>query len=105
MTNPLGLLILLAAGSVQSWTTAPSLLKSRAPGYTSDGLIPPFMALDDGDVEFAVNLGLPPLGIVFEDIGAGFPPKGVKVVGLTPGGKGESCGRIEIGDQVKVRIC
>jgi len=51
--------------------------------------------------EYSVTLGLPPLGIIFEDIGTGFPPKGVKVVGLASGGKGEICGKIQVGDQLK----
>jgi len=53
------------------------------------------------DMEYSVTLGLPPLGIVFEDIGAGFPPKGVEVVALAGGGKGANCGKIEIGDRLK----
>mmetsp|Transcript_18651 Transcript_18651/g.28783 ORF Transcript_18651/g.28783 Transcript_18651/m.28783 type:complete len:149 (+) Transcript_18651:171-617(+) len=51
--------------------------------------------------EYSVTLGLPPLGIIFEDIGSGYPPKGVKVVGLAPGGKGEICGKIQVGDKLK----
>lgn len=52
--------------------------------------------------DYSVVLGLPPLGIVFEDISSGYPPKGVEVVALTTGGKGANCGKIEIGDQLKV---
>jgi len=51
--------------------------------------------------DYSVVLGLPPLGIVFEDISSGYPPKGVEVVALTTGGKGANCGKIEIGDQLK----
>jgi len=53
--------------------------------------------------QYTVVLGLPPLGIVFEDIGMGYPPKGVEVVALAPGGKGELCEKIRVGDKLKVR--
>ena len=56
----------------------------------------------DLEKEYSVTLGLPPLGIVFEDVGNGYPPAGVEVIALTSGGQGERCGAIEIGDRLKV---
>jgi len=56
----------------------------------------------DTNTEYTIKLGLPPLGIVFEDIGNGYPPEGVQVVALISGGKGQACGKIEIGDVLKV---
>jgi len=55
----------------------------------------------DTNTEYTIKLGLPPLGIVFEDIGNGYPPEGVQVVALISGGKGQACGKIEIGDVLK----
>jgi len=88
--------------AVQSWTVPPnSFTRSHTATLSSNVL----RMADDGesDMEYSVSLGLPPLGIVFEDIGSGFPPKGVEVIALTSGGQGEQCGKIEIGDRLKVR--
>ena len=51
---------------------------------------------------YTVTLGLPPLGIVFEEITPGLNA-GVVVADLLPGSKGEKCGAIRPGD--KVRVC
>mmetsp|Transcript_17673 Transcript_17673/g.26308 ORF Transcript_17673/g.26308 Transcript_17673/m.26308 type:complete len:162 (-) Transcript_17673:168-653(-) len=86
--------------AVQSWTVPPnSFTRSHTATLSSNVL----RMADDGesDMEYSVSLGLPPLGIVFEDIGSGFPPKGVEVIALTSGGQGEQCGKIEVGDRLK----
>lgn len=51
-------------------------------------------------IKFTVKLGLPPLGIVFEEIEPiGYA--GVQVTSLVTGGKGEQCKKIQIGDRLK----
>eukprot|EP00590_Aulacoseira_subarctica_P011102 CAMPEP_0172430800 /NCGR_PEP_ID=MMETSP1064-20121228/56096_1 /TAXON_ID=202472 /ORGANISM="Aulacoseira subarctica , Strain CCAP 1002/5" /LENGTH=168 /DNA_ID=CAMNT_0013177143 /DNA_START=54 /DNA_END=560 /DNA_ORIENTATION=- len=51
-------------------------------------------------IEFTVKLGLPPLGIVFEEVEPiGYA--GVQVISLVTGGKGEQCKKIQIGDRLK----
>ena len=48
-------------------------------------------------IRYTVQLGLPPLGIVFEERDPG-AFNGVVVTALSTGGRGERCGKIEIGD-------
>ncbi len=50
--------------------------------------------------EYTVTLGLPPLGIVFEEVEpVGYA--GVKVTSLVTGGKGDQCKKIQVGDRLK----
>jgi hypothetical protein len=50
--------------------------------------------------EYTVKLGLPPLGIVFEEVEpVGYA--GVKVTSLLTGGKGDQCKKIQVGDKLK----
>mmetsp|Transcript_28802 Transcript_28802/g.35035 ORF Transcript_28802/g.35035 Transcript_28802/m.35035 type:complete len:175 (-) Transcript_28802:71-595(-) len=100
------LLLLLLPLSITSWIISPHIHHRNT---KTASVLPPSSSLKSSTTttalsssskseEYSVTLPLPPLGIVFEDISPGYPPKGVKVVALTSGGAGEKCGKIELGD-------
>jgi len=104
--------IIISTTIVQAWTTPQhSITKNNlscSNSFTGRNILSYSSARTSSSLqssstqgdEYTVKLGLPPLGIVFEDVSSG-SPSGVKVVALTTGGQGERCGKIEIGDLLK----
>jgi len=104
--------IIISTTTIQAWTTPQqSTAKNNLScsnlftgrnilSYSSTSKSSALQSSSTQQDEYTVKLGLPPLGIVFEDVSSG-SPSGVRVVALTTGGQGERCGKIEVGDQLK----